>query len=187
MGILSHAVLRDRYRMSGREVGVLKTDRQDAVERVSMMSPKLETIMIVDDEEVIRDVLSTYLEKKGHKTVTLEDGLSAVDYAKKEKPDLVLLDIRMPGLDGIETCHTLRRMLPSSPHTGIMIITGHGSPVNIERAFNSGAVDVIKKPFDLEDINKRINIWFEVRDIDDELSRSLTYTEKVNWYLSKDN
>ncbi len=140
-------------------------------------------IMVVDDEEVIRDVLCSFLERKGHKTLALSDGQSAITRAEKEKPDVVLMDIRMPGLDGITACKKLRQLLKSSPGTGIIMITGYGTKENVEKAFSSGAIDVIKKPFDLEDVNQRINIWFEVRDIKDELSRSLKYTEKVTWHL----
>jgi len=140
-------------------------------------------IMVVDDEEVIRDVLCTFLEKKGYEAVALPDGQSAISFVKTNEPDVVLLDIKMPGFDGIKTCRRLRQLLQASPRTGIIIITGYGSPKNIEKSFSSGAIDVIKKPFDLEDVSQRINIWFEVRNIEDELSRSLLYTEKVNWYL----
>ena len=140
-------------------------------------------VMVVDDEEVIRDVLCTFLEKKGYRTVALPDGQSAISFAAREKPDVVLLDIKMPGLNGVKTCRRLKEMLQSSPSTGIIIITGYGSRSNVEKSFSSGAVDVIKKPFDLDDVDQRINIWFEVRNIEDELSRLLLYTEKVNWYL----
>ena len=148
------------------------------------MATKRKTVMVVDDEEVVRDILCTCFEKKGYKTVDLSDGQSAVSYVKNENmPDVVFLDIKMPGMDGLETCRKLRQALKPSSKTGIIMITGYGSPENMEKSFSSGAIDVIKKPFDLDDVNQRINIWFEVRNIDDELSRSLLYTEKVNWYL----
>ncbi|GBE05827.1 MAG TPA: response regulator [Nitrospirae bacterium] len=147
------------------------------------MATKPKTVMVVDDEDVIRDILCTYLEKKGYKTVDLPDGQSAISYVEKKTPDVVLLDIKMPGMNGIKTCQKLSQALKPSSKTGIMMITGYGSPENMEKSFSSGAIDVIKKPFDLEDVNQRINIWFQVRNIEDELSRSLLYTEKVNWYL----
>jgi len=138
-------------------------------------------IMVVDDEEVVRDVLCAFFEKKGYETVAVEDGHNAVSYAEIKKPDIVLLDIKMPFLDGIETCHMLNLILRPSRHTGIIIITGYMSSENIEKAFSSGAVDVIKKPFDLEDINKRINIWFDIRDaFEDEYLRRMAYIEKVH-------
>ncbi len=140
-------------------------------------------VMVVDDEEVIRDVLCSFLEKKGHKTLALSDGQSAITRAEKEKPDVILMDIKMPGLDGITACRMLRRIWQFTPGTGIIMISGYGTEKNVKKAFSSGAIDVIKKPFDLEDVNQRINIWFEVRNVEDELSRSLLYTEKVTWYL----
>ncbi len=59
------------------------------------------------------------------------------------------------------------------------MITGHDSKGNLENAYSSGAIDFVKKPFDLEDVNQRINIWYEVRNIEDELSRLTKYSEKV--------
>ncbi|HDH50125.1 MAG TPA: response regulator [Nitrospirae bacterium] len=140
---------------------------------------KTKMIMIVDDEAVVRDVLCSFLELKGYKTVAKSNGQSAISYAEKKKPDVVLLDIKMPGMNGIETCSRLKQVLPSSPGTGIIMITGHDSKGNLENAYSSGAIDFVKKPFDLEDVNQRIRIWYEVRNIEDELSRLTKYSEKV--------
>ncbi len=137
-------------------------------------------IMVVDDEKFIRDVLCTSLENQGYDTVSLEDGLSAISFVKEQKPDMVLLDIKMPGLDGIETCRRLKQMLRSDPRTGIIIITGHVSSEHVKKSFYYGAIDVIKKPFDLDDVNKRINTWFKVKRMtDDELIQRIAYADGV--------
>ncbi len=136
-------------------------------------------IMVVDDEEAVRDVLCRFLMNRGYKTVAVSDGQSAISYASKKKPDVILLDIRMPGLDGISTCQMLKRILRSSPDSGIIILTGYGSPNNIIRSIASGAIDIIRKPFDLEDVHKRINTWFEVRSLEDEVSRIRAYSKKM--------
>ncbi len=140
---------------------------------------KSRLIMIVDDEKVIRDVLSSFLEKKGHQTVALPDGQSAISYAKHKKPALVLLDIKMPGLNGIETCSRLRQVSPFTPKPGIIIITGYDSRENIEKSYSSGAIDVIRKPLDMEDVNNRISTWFDLSMFEDELMRVLVYAEKI--------
>ena len=92
-------------------------------------------IMIVDDEEVVREVLCSFLKKMGHQTVALPDGQSAISYAEHNKPDLVLLDIKMPGLSGIETCYKLKRMLQFSPPIGIIIITAYDSYETVEKSY----------------------------------------------------
>lgn len=156
--------------------------------KAAVMS-KSKHIMIVDDEAVVRDVLCSVLEKKGYKTVAIADGDTAISYAETKKPDLILLDIKMQGLDGIKTCLRLRQtlqieeMLRLTPRTGIMIITGCNAPQSVEKSFSAGAIDVIRKPFDLEDIISRINIWFEVRNIESKLLRQWVYKDKRNWYI----
>ncbi len=146
--------------------------------------PESRTIMVVDDKRVIRDVLCTYLEHKGYKTVALNNGHGAISYVRKQKPDLVILDLNMPGLDGIETCRRLKKVLPSSSRTGIMVITGNNTPESKSKVIDFGAIDVINKPFDLDDVDNRIKIWFEVRNIESGLVRALVYSAKVNWHMN---
>ena len=136
--------------------------------------------MIVDDEEVVRDVLSSFLIRKGFETILVEDGLSAVKYAEKRKPDLILMDIKMPGINGLETCQMLNQMLQTNPPTGVIIVTGYDSDENIEKSYSLGAIDVIRKPFDLDDINRRVKIWFDVRNVEDAFGRTLAYSERIN-------
>ncbi len=137
-------------------------------------------IMVVDDEEVVRDVLCTYFEAKGHVTVSIGNGQSAISYAKTIKPDLIFLDIKMPGLDGIETCQRLKQVLQYSSGTGIIIITGYGTADNLKKSLDSGAIDVIRKPFDLEDVHKRLDSWCSVKHSMSEPARIRAYTKKVN-------
>ncbi len=143
-----------------------------------MSKPML--ILVVDDDEVVRDVLCSFLKKMGHLTVGLPDGQSAISYAEQNKPDLVLLDIKMPGLSGIETCYKLKRMLQFSPPMGIIIITAYDSYENLEKSNWLGAIDLIKKPFDLSDVNQRINAWYDVRNIENEVVRMRLYSEKID-------
>lgn len=149
-----------------------------------MSSTKL--IMVVDDEEVVRDVLCSFFEIKGYATVAIENGENAISYAETIKPDLILLDIKMPGLNGIETCQRLKQMLQCcSPGTGIIVITGHGSPENLEKSIRSGAIDVVRKPFDLEDISKRVNTWLDVRNFVGESARIKAYSKKIDEHRKK--
>ncbi len=143
------------------------TGRYPESKRLKGVVSESKLIMVVDDEAVIIDVLCSFLEKRGYKTFAIKDGQSAVSCAEKKKPDLVFLDIKMPGLNGIETCNRLKQTLQSSITTGIFMITGYYTRENVEKSYSAGAADVIKKPFDLEDINRRINKWFDLINVKD--------------------
>ncbi|MBF8250907.1 MAG: sigma-54-dependent transcriptional response regulator [Deltaproteobacteria bacterium] len=82
------------------------------------------TILIIDDEESIRTSLKGALEDEGFDVITAEDGESGITRTSEELPDLILLDIWMPGIDGIETLNRLKRLYPKLP---IVIMSGHGT------------------------------------------------------------
>ncbi len=160
------------------------SDRYGINKKFKGAASESKLIMVVDDEEVIIDVLCSFLERRGYKTFAIKDGQSAISCADKKKPDLVFLDIKMPGLNGIETCYRLKQMLQSSLTTGIFVITGYYTRENVEKSYRAGAVDVIKKPFDLEDINNRINKWFDLINVKD---GSFQGREDINSYKKKSN
>ena len=150
-----------------------------------MPSEKL-TILTVDDEEIIRNLLHSFLSKKGHNSIVASNGKQAIDFVNKDKPDVVLLDIKMPEMDGHTTCHRLREILHSiDKPTGIIMITGYGSLDNKERAVESGADDLIEKPLDLYELIYRIKVWQEAREIKDHLKRVATYAYKIRQYNKK--
>ena len=105
------------------------------------------TIMIVDDEASIRTSLEGVLEDEGFKVVCASDGHEALKTMEEEMPDLVLLDIWMPGIDGIET---LKRMRELHPALQVIMISGHGTIETAVNATKLGAFDFIEKPLSLE-------------------------------------
>ncbi|MBI2967529.1 MAG: response regulator transcription factor [Bacteroidetes bacterium] len=106
------------------------------------MNPK---ILIVDDEPDTLEFLGYNLRKEGFRVVTASDGASALEMAKKEFPQLVLLDIMMPGMDGIETCRELRK---NEKLKGVMVIflTARNEDYSQIAGFDAGADDYIAKP-----------------------------------------
>lgn len=102
-------------------------------------------ILIVDDEKDILDLLEYNLEKEGYEVLKASDGASAISVAQKEVPDLVLLDIMMPKMDGIETCRQLR-MMPSLKHTYIVFLTARSEEYSELAGFEAGGDDYISKP-----------------------------------------
>ncbi len=102
-------------------------------------------ILVVDDEEDILEFLSYNLEKEGAKVYTANNGLEAIEIAKKKKPDLILLDVMMPEMDGVETCIQLRDKVETK-NIVIAFLTARGEDYSQIAGFDAGADDYIAKP-----------------------------------------
>ncbi|MFN4218439.1 MAG: response regulator transcription factor [Candidatus Bipolaricaulia bacterium] len=109
-------------------------------------------ILIADDDRDSREILKTYFEAKGHQIVLAADGMEALHRFTDEKPDLVLLDIMMPKLDGWEVLHYIR----TAGRTPVLMITAKDATEDIVTALSSGADDYIIKPFKLREVEARI-------------------------------
>jgi two-component system, NtrC family, nitrogen regulation response regulator NtrX len=112
------------------------------------------TILIVDDEESILKSLGGILEDEGYKTLCAGDGLEALAIAEREKPDLVMLDIWMPRMEGLETLQRLKQLYP-----GLIVImmSGHGTIETAVKSTKMGAYDFIEKPLSLEKVIVAVN------------------------------
>jgi two-component system KDP operon response regulator KdpE len=124
-------------------------------------------ILIVDDEVSIRRALNTTLSKLGFEIVEAARGEEALSLVRTAPFDAVLLDINMPGLSGIETCKTMRRLLPRIP---ILMLTVRDSEEDKVEALDGGADDYITKPFQLRELTARIRAamrWRNASDIQD--------------------
>ncbi len=109
------------------------------------MAEKTFKILVVDDEPDILEFLSYNLEKEGFQVETAENGKQALEKAKKSQPDIVLLDVMMPEMDGIEACRTMREM-PQFEHTIIAFLTARTEDYSQIVGFETGADDYISKP-----------------------------------------
>jgi two-component system nitrogen regulation response regulator NtrX len=107
------------------------------------------TILVVDDEKDIRISLAGILEDEGYQVLTAENGVEALECARLELPDLVLLDIWMPGMDGLETLEKLKTLFPQ---VTVIMISGHGTIDTAVRATKLGAFDFIEKPLSLDKV-----------------------------------
>lgn len=110
-----------------------------------MSSQKTHTILIVDDEQDILDFLSYNLSKEGYKVLTANNGLKAIELAKDLKPSLIILDVMMPQMDGIEVCQTLREE-HNLKDTVITFLTSRNEDYSQIAGFEAGADDYIAKP-----------------------------------------
>ncbi len=107
------------------------------------------TILIIDDEKDIRTALTGILEDEGYQVLNAESGVEGIECALQELPDLVLLDIWMPGMDGLEVLERLKRQIPQ---VTVIMISGHGTIDTAVRATKLGAFDFIEKPLSLEKV-----------------------------------
>ncbi len=104
--------------------------------------------LVVDDEPSLRLFMSAALKKAGFKVIEADGGETALDLFETDKPDLILLDLVMPGMDGFETCRAVRR-LPGGRYTSVLMVTGSDDKESIEKAFEAGASDFVSKPINL--------------------------------------
>src|SRR5262252_4490033 len=101
-------------------------------------------ILVIDDEAPIRDSLKMTLEYEGYEFIGAATGQEGLALAEREAPDLVLLDVKMPGMDGIEVLERLRNMNEALP---VVVVSGHGTISTAVEATKKGAFDFIEKPF----------------------------------------
>ena len=120
------------------------------------------TILIVDDEESIRNAVARRLKTEGYKCMTAGDGKEALWKAFMQDFALVLLDIKMPGMSGMEV---LSRMITDHPDTGVVMITAVGDSETAVEAMKQGAYDYVTKPFNLDDLVIRVERALERRGL----------------------
>ncbi|QHT60500.1 response regulator transcription factor [Paenibacillus lycopersici] len=116
------------------------------------MSEELHRILVVDDEERIRRLLKMYLEKEGYVIEEAEDGETALRMATVGEFDLILLDVMLPGMDGIEVCTRLRQ----AKATPVIMLTAKGEEMNRVQGFEVGADDYVVKPFSPREVIYRV-------------------------------
>ena len=110
------------------------------------------TILIVDDEQPIVDILVYNLRKEGYNTIEASDGLTAVDMALEQKPDLILLDIMLPKLDGLSVCKRVKNSL----NVPILMLTAKDAEIDKILGLELGADDYITKPFSVRELVARV-------------------------------
>ncbi|MGV0107718.1 histidine kinase [Nostoc sp. DSM 114160] len=126
-------------------------------------------ILIVDDTPVNLQVLFDFLEYYSFQVLVSEDGQSAVQIAEYASPDLILLDVLMPGIDGFETCRLLKTN-PATQDIPVIFITAMSDKVDKVKGLNLGAVDYITKPLESQEVLARINTHLRLRNLTKKLT-----------------
>ena len=117
-------------------------------------------ILLVEDNEMNRDMLSRRLEKKGYVIVVAADGLQALEMARAETPDLILMDLSLPEMDGWEVARRLRADV-STRRIPIIALTAHAMAGDREKALEAGCSDYDVKPVDLPRLHEKIRTLLE--------------------------
>lgn len=165
LNIFSQAI--DDYVAQPLNNGIAETDQQQK---------NLGTILIVDDTPDNLLVLFSYLEDQGFKVLLAEDGKTAIKIAQAKSPDLILLDVLMPEIDGFETCRQLKEK-PDTKEIPVIFLTALSETVNKVKGFKLGGVDYITKPSEQEEVLVRIQTHLnlcQMRQILAQQSQTLT-------------
>jgi DNA-binding response OmpR family regulator len=116
----------------------------------------MKNILVVDDEEHILTLIELSLKSLSHNLVKARDGNGAMAAVKKQKPDLVLLDLMLPGISGYDVCRMLKKK-----NIPVWILSAKGFKEDVKKGLSCGADDYITKPFDPEELEKKISNFFE--------------------------
>lgn len=117
-----------------------------------IIEKEVKTILVVDDEPSIRDLLKYNLEKEGYKIIEAGDGITGVNTALEQKPDLILLDIMLPKLDGLSVCKRIKNSL----NVPIIMLTAKAEEIDTILGLELGADDYITKPFSIRELAARV-------------------------------
>ncbi|MBM3461355.1 MAG: response regulator [Armatimonadetes bacterium] len=115
-------------------------------------------VLIADDDEDILNLVKVALLAEKYEIVLARNGSEAVDRAREEQPNLILMDVEMPRMSGLEACRALRAD-PGLKSVPVIMLTSRSSEKDIMRGFQDGAHDYITKPFSLSHLRARVRIW----------------------------
>ncbi|MFH1458538.1 MAG: response regulator [Candidatus Omnitrophota bacterium] len=136
----------------------------------------MEKILYADDDVEIQGLIKDILNKEGYDITIAKDGQEALNLAKSEKFDLIILDFLMPGLTGNEVCAGLKKDTETK-HIPVIMVTAYSNEK--EKALAAGAVDFINKPIEKTDLLLRIRSVMKVRHIKNELQKIIAYIAEL--------
>ena len=121
-------------------------------------------ILIIDDSRLIAHVAKAVLSKRGHEVVLAQDGLSGLQTAMSEQPDIILLDLIMPVMDGYQVCQSLKEE-DSTKEIPVIMLTSKAEPADKVKGLEMGALDYVTKPFDEGELVARVNTQLQLKEL----------------------
>ena len=152
-------------------------------------TPVKSRILIVDDDVTMRLLMSETLSEDGYKIEEVDNGPAAIEAIKSSEPDMVLLDVKMPGMNGFEVCSEIRR-LTGDTKISVIMVTGLDDSASIEKAFQLGATAFISKPINWDTFPYRIQYLLKARNAIVALKQRelhLQHTERISRILTQSN
>lgn len=145
---------------------------------------KVPTILIVDDNPNNVKVIALSVRQLNHKLVIATNGKIAVDLVERTRPDLILMDVMMPEMDGYEACRKIKSD-PKNDNIPVIFLTALNDKENTVMGFEAGGVDYITKPFNQNELISRINTHLELKFTRDELEKTTKYLSEINGVKDK--
>jgi DNA-binding response OmpR family regulator len=143
-----------------------------------MFSVRNRNVMIVDDQPNNLRVLFTYLQGRGMKVLIADSGKRAIEQAERQPPDIILMDVMMPGMDGFATCRQLKRHRDLST-IPVIFMTALTEMKDKLTAFSAGGVDYVTKPFQQEEVLARLTAHLTIQDLQKQLQSKNKRLEKM--------
>ncbi|MDX1623428.1 MAG: diguanylate cyclase [Gemmatimonadota bacterium] len=175
----------ERAILPSRPAGKERMERSVTVEPPPRRTVSDGRILVVDDDPSICETLTTMLQFKGFETVASHDGADALEKARRDPPDLILLDVMMPEMDGLEVCREIKDD-PGLADVRVLMLTARSGRQDVVRALEAGASDYVTKPFFIDELVARIRTNLEVKRYHDDLAAMLRITQAVSSSLDID-
>ncbi|MEL6268562.1 MAG: response regulator [Chloroflexota bacterium] len=128
-----------------------------------------ETILIVDDDDLIVEVMQAHLERGGYHSEAVYSGESAIEFVRADPPDLILMDVSMRGMDGLETTRLLKDD-PATAHVPVLLVTGFQEQRDIDKAIAAGVDDILFKPVNNSLMLLRVKSLVRIKQLHDQLN-----------------
>ena len=142
------------------------------------------TILVVDDNEINRDILVTRLISQGYQTLQAADGEQALAIVRRAVPDLILLDIMMPNIDGLEVCRRVKND-PALPFIPVILVTAKASPDSVVTGLDAGADEYLVKPIDQTALVARVRSALRIKFLHDEVQANAEHLAVLNRTLEE--
>ena len=148
------------HRTPGGHYRILKKDLQIFMLKNGLPIPEDDEIistkvLIVDDDKLLRDSLEKYLKKQRFEVITAEDGYDACFKLNQYSPDIIILDLVMPKMNGFRICELVKNN-PETKDIKVIVLTGYASEENVEKAYKYGVDDVLSKPVKVDELLEKI-------------------------------